>query len=250
MDLNLKGKVALVTGGSHGIGLAICNTLAQEGCNIFFCSRGKRYSILGAHDGIRQFTDVRAMEIDVSTEGAVDTVVRGAIQAFGHVDILVNNVGGGSSWGNIIKWEDTPTSVWQEVMTHNYMTTAWFIGKLLSSMIKNKFGRVVSISSLYGKESGGTPWFAGAKSAQVALMKNYSRNPRYAENGITFTTICPGFIDIQDKTFVKSAEDKIPVGRPGRPEEIASAVAFLCSEQASYINGATIVIDGGFSKSI
>jgi NAD(P)-dependent dehydrogenase (short-subunit alcohol dehydrogenase family) len=190
------------------------------------------------------------MKIDISTESAVDIVMREAIILFGHIDILINNIGGGSSWGNNVKWEDTNSSVWEEVMKHNYMTTVWFTNKLLPQMIENKFGRVVSVSSTYGKEGGASPWFGAAKAAQISLMKNYSRNSRYAKNGITFNTVCPGFIDIQDKVFVQNPEDTIPVGRPGKPKEIASVIAFLCSEQAAFINGATIVIDGGFTKSI
>ena len=252
MNLNLNGKVALVTGGSHGIGQAICVSLAEEGCDIAFFARGKRYDLSNTMKLVNMRSRVHClpMACDADIKEDATDIIKLTLDTYGHIDILVNNVGGGSSWGNIEEWEKTDTSTWEEVMMHNYMTTVWFTNGVLLSMLSRGFGRVVSIAGVYGKEGGGTPWFGAAKAAQIAVMKNYSRNSRYAEGGITFNTVCPGFIDVEGKSFIQNVEDKIPMSRPGRPEEVASIVTFLCSNQASYINGATIVVDGGLSKSI
>lgn len=251
MKLNLNEKVALVTGGSHGIGRAICISLVLEGCRVAYCARGERYSMLDTvKEAERYGCTILAIRADITNEDSVSSVIDTVHRMYGKIDILINNIGGGSSWGNTDNWEQTPSEKWEEVMRHNYMTSVWFTNKLVGDMVENNFGRVVSISGVYGKESGGTPWFGAAKSAQIALMKNLSRNPKYVKRNITFNTVCPGFTEIERKTFIQNEEDKIPMGRPGTPEDIAPLVTFLCSEKAKYVNGATIVVDGGLSKSI
>lgn len=249
MDLNLKGKVALVTGGSHGIGQAIAVSLAQEGCNIAFCARGERYDMHTTSELVwNRGVGCLPMEINTDSEENAKLVVKKTISHFGGIDILINNVGGGSSWGIIERWEDTPTGVWEEVMTHNYFTTLWFTNAVIPQMKEKRFGRVVSISAIYGKERGGQPWFHAAKAAQIALMKDYSGNPAFVQNGITFNTVCPGYTNV-GKTMIQG-DAEIPMGRYGDVDEIAPIVTLLCSKKGAYINGATIVVDGGLSKSI
>jgi len=253
MNLQLENKVALVTGGSHGIGQAICVALAEEGCEIYFCSRGVRYDPyvtfqMVQSNGVRCYNK----EINASTEATVNEVVKDVFDCCGGVDILVNNIGGGSSWGNTENWDETPSNKWEEVMQHNYMTSVWFTNAVVPHMVMSGWGRVISIAAVYGKERGGMPWFHAAKSAQIALMKSYSGNSKYVTNGITFNTICPGFTDVRhkDKVFGEEELEKVPLRRFGYPEDVAPLVAFLCSDKASYINGACITVDGGMSRSI
>ncbi len=126
-------------------------------------------------------------------------------------------------------------------------------------MQKQKWGRVITITSTYGKEGGGRPWFNVAKAAETALMKNLALNFRLARSGITFNSIAPGCIMIPDtgwedeekkspKSFKKFINAKFPLGRLGTPEEVASVVTFIASEKASLVNGASILVDGGESK--
>ena len=141
------------------------------------------------------------------------------------VDILINNVGGGGTWIH----ED-------EQMDINYYTMTSLITQFLNQ--KKKWWRVITISSIYGKEKGHNPGFTAAKAAQIAYMKSLAGTIY----GVTFNTICPGHIDVG-----KPFPDKPKI--IGKPEDVAGIVAFLCSDEASHINGATISVDGGSSHS-
>ena len=110
-------------------------------------------------------------------------------------------------------------------------------------MLKNSWGRVVTIASIYGKEVGINPRFDMAKAAEIALMKNLARKPEYANKGITFNSVAPGYISIPGNN------NEFPSSRVGSAEDVAAAVGFLCSEQAKFINGACVVVDGGESRS-
>lgn len=258
MNLNLKNKYALVTGGSHGIGKAIALSLASEGCNVAICARNienltKTISALEAI-GIRAI----AVRADVTLDNDIDNVMQTIQDNFGVLDILINNVGGGGRWGNSIP-EETEESVWNEVYAKNAHAAIRFTMKSIQYMIKQNWGRVITISSIYGCEGGGRPWFNMAKSAEISLMKCLSMMSRYATKNITFNSVAPGAIMIQDAGWDKlRIEDHakyseilhdIPMQRFGTPEEIAHLVTFLCSDKANFINGTAIKIDGGQSRS-
>lgn len=172
---------------------------------------------------------------------------------------MFHNVGGGGRWGKPVV-EETPEQVWLEVYSKNALAAVLFTMQAIPFMRKQKWGRVVTITSSYGREGGGRPWFNMAKTAQTALMKNLALNYALAREGITFNSVAPGAIMIPDtgwekeqkenpEEFKKMVDEKYPLGRLGTPEEVASVVVFVCSEKASLVNGASIPVDGGESKS-
>ena len=204
---------ALITGGSHGIGLAIKQTLQDEGYIVTSVSR-------------REGLDV----LDIP---AVETYLRN----YNKFVILINNVGGGGRWGNEDPLKTDPI-VWEQVYQKNAGACRMFTMALLPYMLEKKWGRVITIASIYGKEGGGRLWFAMAKSAEIALMKSLAIY--YKDSGVTFNTICPGMIAIPE-----TGNETIG----GKPEDIAGLVAFLCSDKARWINGACITVDNAESRS-
>ena len=258
MDLGLKEKCALVTGGSHGIGRAIALALADEGCNVAICARNKQR----VDEVAKEIRGKGVISIGISADATnlqdIVRVMRTITGTWEKLHILINNVGGGGSWGSD-DVEQTPENVWQEVYDKNVMAATRFTMQSLPLMRKEKWGRVVTVSSVYGREAGGRPWYNMAKSAQISLMKSLSINSDLVRDGITFNSIAPGYIMIPDtgldsrqkenpEEFKKFVLDNFPLGRLGLPEEVASVVTFLCSDNARLINGASIAVDGGQSK--
>lgn len=260
MDLGIKGKYALVTGGSHGIGRSIALALAEEGCNVAVCARGKE-RIENVLEEIKdKKVDAIGIKADVMISEDIEQVVSKIIKQWGTLHILVNNVGGGGRWGSETI-EDTTEQVWQDVYSKNALAAIRFTVKAIPFMRKQKWGRVITISSICGREGGGRPWFSVAKSAEISLMKTLARDHGLARDGITFNSVAPGSIMIPETGWAKEREENpeefdkaidkcFPLGRLGTPEEVASAVVFLCSDKANLVNGACVVVDGGESKSL
>ncbi|MBF0594825.1 MAG: SDR family oxidoreductase [Candidatus Omnitrophica bacterium] len=260
MDLKIKGKCAIVTGGTHGIGKAIALALAAEGCKVAVCSRTKERVLAMDEELKRTGIDYLAIEADVTLESDVDRVMRLVLERWGAVHILVNNVGGGGRWGSDIV-EETAERVWVEVYEKNVLSSIRFTTRALPLMRRQKWGRVIAITSIFGRESGGRPWFCMAKSAMTSFMKAMAKKDYLVKEGITFNSVAPGAIMIPSTGWEKTQKEnpremadfisrELPLGRLGSPEEVSSVVAFLCSEQASLVNGASIPVDGGQSKSM
>jgi 3-oxoacyl-[acyl-carrier protein] reductase len=256
---NFKNKYALITGGTHGIGLAITLLLAKNGCNVAFSGRDKDKHKNTINLLKKYNIDYISLIGDVLKDREREDCFNQIINKWGKIDILINNVGGGGRWGkeNI---EDTDPIVWHEVYKKNAEAAIFYTRKCTPLMRKNSWGRVICIASIYGKEAGGRPWFNIAKSAQITLMKNLSKHKYLVRNGITFNTVSPGGIFIEGTGFEKEklenldkfnnfVDDNFPIGRMGTPEEVAELVVFLCSNKASFINGSQIMIDGGQSVS-
>jgi 3-oxoacyl-[acyl-carrier protein] reductase len=259
MDLGIKGKYALVTGGSHGIGRSIALALAEEGCNVAICARNK--------ERIEEtLVELKAIGIqcigipaDVMIPADIERVMQIIIDSWGTIHILVNNVGGGGRLGGTVV-EQTAEDIWLDVYNMNALAAIRFTMKVIPFMKKQKWGRVVTIASTQGREGGGRPWYNMAKGAEISLMKTLAMNPGLSKYSITFNSVAPGAIifadnewDILRKENPKELERLIdwkhPLGRLGAPKEVASVVAFLCSERASLVNGASIPVDGGESQS-
>lgn len=259
MNLGLSNKNALVTGGSHGLGLSIATMLATEGVNVAICAR-KKGRLDKVISEIKQ-KGVKTLSItaDVTKKQDIDKVVSKVIRTWGSIDILINNVGGGGRWGNEIV-EKTSNDVWEDVYHKNTLSAIRFTMKVIPHMKKKGWGRVICIASIYGREGGGRPWFNLAKNSQISLMKTLAMDKNLARHGITFNSVAPGGIMIPEtgweqeklrnpKKFKEKIEKELPLGRLGVPDEVASLVVFLCSKKSSLINGASIPVDGGQSSS-
>lgn len=239
-------KTALVTGGTHGIGLATALALKEQGLHVAICARDtNRLADLEMNCGL---FGIRA---DIQSDTEISGVMTIAEEDLGGIDILCLNAGGGGSWGKPSVTE-THLSTWDEVHQKNARAAALFTQFALPHMMKQGWGRVITVASIYGKESGGRPWFDGTKAYEIAMMKSMSRMPGYVRRGITFNTVAPGRIAVggkeDDLTPEVLARD-YPMGRVGTPEEVASVIRFLCSDEARYVNGACIAVDGGESRS-
>ncbi len=260
MDLGLKDKVAFISGGTHGIGRAIAFSLAREGCRVAVCSRTEEKVSAMKKELQDTGADFLSLQADVTTEADVYKVMDAVIRRWGTIHILVNNVGGGGRWGKEI-YEDTDEKVWMEVYEKNVLSAIRFTKLAIPYMRGQKWGRVVTITSIYGRESGGRPWFCMAKSAQTSFMKAMAKSGYLVQDGVTFNSIAPGAIMIPDTGWAKQQKERgqeteefvqreLPLGRFGTPEEVASVVAFVCSEPASLLNGTSIPVDGGQSQSM
>lgn len=260
MDLGLKGKVAVISGGTHGIGRAIALALVDQGCRVAVFSRTQErvdetLALVKKRGG-----EALGFKADATSKEDISRVVREVTARWNTVHILVNNVGGGGSWGKE-EVEVTDEAVWQEVYEKNAMAAVRLTMRVIPFMRKQKWGRVVTITSIFGREAGGRPWFTMAKAAQSAMMKTLAKKAYLVQDGITFNSVAPGAVMIPDTGWAKMAKERpqeledfigreLPLGRLGTPEEIADIVTFVCSTQAAYLNGASIPVDGGQSKSI
>ncbi len=249
MNLNLKGKYALVTGGSHGIGRAIALSLAKEGCDVAICARDQPN--LDITTEWLKYWGVESLAIRGDVLVDSDMIWEFVMAHWGHLDILINNVGGGGRWGTE-QPEEALEDVWLDVYNKNALTAMRFTMMAIPVMKKQGWGRVVTIASIYGREGGGRPWFNMAKAAEISLMKTLAMNPELRD--ITFNSVAPSGILIPDtgwaklnKEELKKHTDNLPLGRLGTPEEVAAVVTFLCSNKSSFVNGACIAIDGGES---
>ena len=248
MDLQLKGKTALVTGASMGIGRAIAKGLAAEGVRVCIAARRKPLleelaKEIVAAGGVRP--DI--VEIDMMEPGAPVKLAKAARQALDSVDILVNSAGGSKPALPI----DAPEAQWEESMTLNFTRIRQLTHALLPGMIGKKWGRVINIS---GKSEPERMIAAHpAKAAIHAWSKGLSRE--VGKHGITVNCIPPGRImseQIRRKYSpefrAKQSAEEIPVGRYGEPEELAALAVFLASPIACYITGAVLPVDGGLRR--
>ena len=260
MDTEHTTRNAVVTGGTHGIGLAIAKMLVLSGHNVSICSRTpERVNVACEELRAVSRNAVHGGLVDVVDERTIESYCKSVNQALGGVDILINNVGGGGRWGDdsVLK---TKAKTWSEVYQKNTGAAIAFTTTLLPHMVEQKWGRVVTVASVVARQAVGRPWYIVAKSAELALMKSLARSPELVRANITFNSVSPGAIRIpgtgwdeeerKDKhAFDSFVDQTFPMGRLGTPEEVANVVGFLCSPSASLVNGSNIVVDGGESSS-
>jgi len=248
MDLQLKGKTALVTGASMGIGRAIAKGLAAEGVRI--CVAARRRNLLeevSREIALAGGAAPAIVEIDVMPEDAPQRLARAALESLGSVDILVNSAGGSRPAIAI----DAPEAEWSDVMTLNFVRVRQLTHALLPGMIEKAWGRVINIS---GKSEPSSLVAANpAKAAIHAWAKGLSR--KVGRHGITVNCIPPGRIMSEqirrkypEQYRAEQSATEIPVGRYGEPEELACLAVFLASPIARYITGAVLPVDGGLRR--
>jgi 3-oxoacyl-[acyl-carrier protein] reductase len=260
MELGLKDKIALVTGGSYGIGRAIALALADEGCRVAICARGAERLEQTAAEIRAKGAAVLAIVADAAAEESAQIVIDRVAREWGGLHVLINNVGGGGSGKESRPIEQVPEEKWQEAFQRNVWATQRFTMQVIPHMRRAKWGRVVSIASRQGKEGGGRAWYTMAKSAEISLMKTLALNADLARAGITFNSIAPGRVLFEGndwdqfrredpERYAQTLDRRLPLGRAGTPEEVAAVTVFACSERASLLNGACISVDGGESYS-
>ncbi|MBI2941907.1 MAG: glucose 1-dehydrogenase [Chloroflexi bacterium] len=254
MDLGLKGKVAIVTGGSRGIGRAIAMGLAAEGCRVAIVARGAERLATTVEEIRALGTEVIGVVGDTTRPEDVERLVRETVAAFVGIDILVNNVGG-SRPGTFLETDDRH---WQEVFELNLFSAIRTSRQVIPELRKRGGGRIVNISSIYGRESGGPTSYNAAKAAEISLTKALARE--FGQENILVNTVAPGSIlfpgggwerrtQADPAGMAEFVRREMPLGRFGRPEEVAHMVVFLASERASLVNGACIPVDGAQGRS-
>jgi len=259
MQLDLKDRIALVTGGSYGIGRAIALALADEGCRVAICARGTERLETTAEKIRSKGVQGLAIPADATLAESPRRVIDAVVQKWNGLHILINNVGGGGG-RETRRVEEVPEEKWLEAYQRNVLAAQRFTLQAIPHLRRAKWGRVVAIASTQGKEGGGRPWYTLAKSAEISLMKTLALNADLVRAGITFNSVAPGrvifdgnewdqFRREDPERFAQTLSQRLPLGRAGTPEEVAAVVAFVCSERASLLNGACIAVDGGESYS-
>ena len=255
MDVGLRDRIALVTGGSRGIGRAIALGLAAEGCDVAIVARGVEDLQRTADEisalGVRAFS----LQLDIRDAAAPAQAVARTVAELGGIHVLVNNVGGSAGDTGFMTGTDEH---WSTTLDLNLWAAVRASRAAVPLMKAGGWGRIVHITSIYGREGGGPPAYNAAKSAMNSLATSMAHE--LAPFGITVNAVAPGSIlfpgggwerrQRRDPEGIAAfVERDMPMGRFGRPEEVAAVATFLASEQASLVTGACINVDGGQSRS-
>jgi 3-oxoacyl-[acyl-carrier protein] reductase len=244
--IDLSGKSALVTGGSRGIGRAIVLRLAAQGADVAFSYKGNAAAAASTSADVEALgRRAVAIQADASQMEAAESLVKAVLEAFGKVDILVNNAG--------ITRDDLimrmSPEAWREVLETNLYGAFWMTKAVTRPMLKARGGRIVNITSVSGQAGQtGQANYSAAKAGLIGLTKATARE--LASRSITVNAVAPGFVLTElTQDLPEALKDEItartPLGRFGTTEEIAHAVAFLASDEAAYITGQVLAVDGG-----
>jgi 3-oxoacyl-[acyl-carrier protein] reductase len=255
VDLQLAGKVAIITGGSRGLGLASARSLVAEGCHVAICARGEERLNQAAME-LRGIAPAGARVVpvvaDVSTADGANTFVSTAARELEGLDIVVNNVG--LARGGTLS--ETDDAAWQEALDHTVFPLVR-TSRAALPFLKQRQGTIIVISSIFGREAGGRMTYNAVKAAEISLTKSLAQ--QLARDGIRVVSVAPGSIlfpggswDTRQKAdpegIAEFVRRELPFGRFGRAHEVGDVVAFLASPRASWISGTTVVVDGCQSR--
>ena len=246
--MSLQGKNALVTGGSRGIGRAICLELARQGANILFSYAGNTSASEETLAQLRELgVKAIALQGDVADAQAVKTLIDTAVKELGSLDILVNNAGiTRDGLAMTLKEED-----FDAVVDTNLKGAFLCMKEAARPMMKARYGRIVNLTSVVAlRGNPGQINYCASKAGLIGMTKSLAKE--LGSRGVTVNAVAPGFIDTDmTAAMPESARqamlDTIPLSRPGQPEDVARAVAFLASDEAAYITGQVLCVDGGMA---
>ncbi|HVG85584.1 MAG TPA: SDR family oxidoreductase [Vicinamibacterales bacterium] len=255
MDLELKGKVAVITGGSRGLGLATAQALAGEGCTVVLGARHLEGLTRAAEQIGSRWRGPKVVPVtcDVSTPAGVDHLIETAVVECGGIDILVNNVGIGRG-GTL---EQTTDADWREAFDSTLFPAIRCSQLTAPHMRQRGGGVIVIISSIYGREAGGRMTYNVVKAAEISLTKAMAQ--QLARDQIRVVGVAPGSILFEGGSWWKRQQEdprgitefiarELPFGRFGSAQEVGNVVAFLASPKASWVSGTTVVVDGCQSR--
>jgi 3-oxoacyl-[acyl-carrier protein] reductase len=262
VDLGLQNRVALVAAASRGLGRAIAMELAREGANLLICARGAE-ALERTRDAIASATgvQVRAVVADLSRRPDIDRVTAEALGAFGRVDVLVTNAGGPPA-GPFEKFE---WDAWEQAVNLTLRSAVELTRAVLPGMRERTWGRIINVTSIAVKQPVDNLILSNSVRSAVTGFARTLAN-EVATAGITVNNVIPGYTrterveelaaanaakeGIEPRDVLARFEREIPMRRLGEPEEFAALAAFLASERASYITGQSIVVDGGWIRSL
>src|SRR5512139_2749153 len=262
MDLGLTGRVAIVTGGSRGIGRAVAECLCREGAHVTLCARN-RGSLADAKRALESLGGGRTLtiEADLTELAAAGRVVETAVSAWGRIDILVNNAGAARG----LPFDELTDERWLENLQLKLFGYLRMARLVLPHLRRNGWGRIVNVAGLAGLQPSPLTMPVGLNNAGILNVMKALADAE-AANNILVTTVCPGPILTERQTRLledaarvkgitveeaqREATSAIPLRRMGRPEEVADVVAFLASERASYLTGSFVIVDGGLHRSM
>jgi 3-oxoacyl-[acyl-carrier protein] reductase len=244
--IDLSGKTALVTGGSRGIGRAVVSRLATQGADVAFSYRGNEEAARSCTAEIEALgRKALAVQADVRDPDGADSLVAQSLEALGKIDILVNNAG--ITRDDLIMRMGVDT--WREVLETNLFGAFYATKAVMRPMLRARYGRIINMTSVAGiAGNAGQANYSSAKAGLIGLTKATARE--IASRGITVNAVAPGFVtteltDTLPDNIKQGILDATPLGRFATPDEIAYAVAFLASDEAAYITGHVLTVDGG-----
>jgi 3-oxoacyl-[acyl-carrier protein] reductase len=245
--MEVRGKVAVVTGGSRGIGRAICERLAWGGALVAFCGRDVERGQALAAELAKSGAEALFIPADVGRPDEATSFLDAVLQHYGHVDVLVNNAGITRD-GLLVRMS---SQEWAEVLQVNLTGAFHVIRAAARAMLRRKGGAIVNVSSVAGLVgNAGQANYSAAKAGLLGLTKALAKE--FATRGLRVNAVCPGFIDTEMtaglapeiRTEILS---RIPLRRVGTAQEVAEVVVFLCSDAAAYVTGQVVVVDGGLT---
>ena len=243
--MTLEGRVALITGASQGIGRACALAFAREGAAVAVAARNQQKLDELVTEITAAGGKAAAFVIDVADEEQIKSGIKAAIAQFGKIDILVNNAG--ITRDQLVM--RMKRADWDTVLDTNLTSAYLCIQQVIGSMLKQRWGRIINITSVFGQTGqAGQANYAASKAGLIGLTMAMARE--VASRNITCNAVAPGFIEtsmtaVLSEEFKQSAVKNIPLGRVGSPEDVASAVRFLASDEASYITGHVLNVNGG-----